>query len=693
MSRCDCRLEQLGGPVESLLTSEFERGHTHLRGPCCHLPRVGVPWPSGIVSGPEIGGEGGIELGRFENLLRQPDAAEIRGVAGGRSGGSSDQRRRHRRDSCRGRGAGVATIITVPACQTRLGVGHLGMPCPWRGAHARSDDEIHSAPQRRLHERPVTHPVGNRSAMCSVEPPQPCGGLVHHPVAKHEPAGIMRPVHLAGHPAEAAHAAHASAPHPHAAHARARCTGPTHRIRASDTTPLLERIDRRTGTQWDHEVRHGVDLPHQALRRFFACRDDEHLVLHEIREVSLFQEQPQSRPEPDAAQSLRDRGGIEIEPRLVERPDVGHDRQVELVGQLADRRTQGCLVEVECLRHRPIERIVDLLLVFRRARKVHRLVLFPHLRDLPPPLGGRVDDGRLGREGNGRDVRFVERIHEAALLVASRALVLGVVVQDAGHEGGCSRHDTGGHRHGVIGPERRCLHRHLLAHAALRLDEYPRRRLGTDDGLRADHLGVILRLGVGDANALLDKGVVSLRELHETILAALQFRVQPHAFAADRGTALVGEVTVDFFAGADDRLPNTRFKLPLQTASRGLVEIRGQPHFFLHRLELISRGIRIADEQLPGVADSHADIALELLRGDTATCGDGFEFRAILGRQSDTGSRQDARVGLDGRIDGACLRERRLADDDRILIVRISAQRRLSEPDRRGGGTDRPRLL
>ena len=266
-------------------------------------------------------------------------------------------------------------------------------------------------------------------------------------------------------------------------------------------------------------------------------------------------------------------------------------------------------------------------------------------------------------------------------------------MQDAGHEGSCPRHDTGGHRHRMVGPERWRLHGHLLAHAALRLDEHPRRRLGTDDGLLTDHLRVILGLGVSDPDALFDESVVPLRELHETILAALQFRVEPHAFAADRGTALVGEVTVNLFAGADDRLPNARFKLPLQTASRGLVEIRGQPHLFLHRLELISRGIRIADEQLPGVADSHADIALELLCGDTATCGDRFEFRGIPGGQADTGGRQDSGIGLDGRFDGACLRERRLADDDRVLIVRISSQRRLGEPDRRGGGTDRPRLL
>ena len=245
------------------------------------------------------------------------------------------------------------------------------MPCPWRGAHARSDDEIHSAPQHRLHERPVTHPVGNRSAMGSVEPPQPCWSLVHHPVTKHEPAGIMGPIHLAGHPAEAAHAAHAGTAHSHAAHASASCTGTAHRVGTTDAAALLEGIDRGAGIERDHEIGDGVDLAHECFCRLLACRDDEHLVLHEIGQVGFLQQQSQRRPQPDAAQPLRDRGGVEVEAGLVEGPHVGHDRQVKLIRQLADRRTQRRLVEIECLRHRPIERVVDLLLVLRRARKVH----------------------------------------------------------------------------------------------------------------------------------------------------------------------------------------------------------------------------------------------------------------------------------------------------------------------------------
>ena len=195
------------------------------------------------------------------------------------------------------------------------------------------------------------------------------------------------------------------------------------------------------------------------------------------------------------------------------------------VADLGDDIAKGRLVELES-GDRLVERRVDLLLLATRVCQVNRLVLLAKSRDLLPPLGAGVDDRWLVGVRDGADVRQVEHIHEAPLLIAANTRVLGVVVENPGHERGGPADDAGCHRDGVIGVERRRLLGDHLGDVALRLHERVRRPL------------------VADPNALLDERVVALGELLDFLLASLQLARESSPLAADGGPPLVGEVAL-----------------------------------------------------------------------------------------------------------------------------------------------------
>ena len=195
------------------------------------------------------------------------------------------------------------------------------------------------------------------------------------------------------------------------------------------------------------------------------------------------------------------------------------------VADLGDDITERRLVKLEP-RNGLVERCVNFLFLAARVCQIDRLVLLAKSRDLLPSLGAGVDDRRLVGVRDAADVRQVEHIHEAALLIAKNTGVFGVVVEDPGHERGRPADDPGRHGYGVIGVEWRRLLGDHLGDVALRLHKRACRPL------------------IADPNALLDECVVSLGELLDLLFASLQLARQPCPLATDGGPPFVGEVAL-----------------------------------------------------------------------------------------------------------------------------------------------------
>ena len=496
----------------------------------------------------------------------------------------------------------------------------------------------------------------------------------------------MHPIHLAGHPAEAA-ATHAAATH--AAHAHA--TGPAphtaaHVIAAVDAAgtahaaACLEGIEPRTRIDREHEVGHGIDLDDQILLGLLLGGDQEHLVLDDVGQVNVSQHSTERCAEADCRGVLGD-WRVEIEARILERPRVDLDRDAEFIGDRPLHVSQGRLVELPPA-HRLFEGLVDLLFLAARVCQIDRLVLLPQPRDLPPAVGARIDDRRLVHEGDRRDVHEVERVHEAPLLIAAGAVVLGVVLQDPGHQRRRPADNPGRHRDRTVRVELRRLTGDLLAGHPLRFDKCPRGEVGADHGLAIDHRGVVLRLGVADADALLDEGVVFLGELLDLLLASLQVGCHLHPFPADRRPSLGGEVAVGLLPRPNDRLTNPHFELSGQPRCSASVQVVRPADFLLQLLEFLAGLIRVGREQLPGLTDADGRVLL-LLLGPDATLRVELKQFVIAGRSG--GKRRRRRLGE--RLGHADLTPSRLADDRRFLVIGVATERRLRQPDCGGVGT------
>ena len=147
----------------------------------------------------------------------------------------------------------------------------------------------------------------------------------------------------------------------------------------------------------------------------------------------------------------------------------------------------------------------------------------------------------------------MQLVHEASLLVAAGPPVLRIVVEHLSHQGRGAADHPGGHRHPVVGIERRRLAGDLLGGHPLRFHEFPGGGIVAGDaGVAADraipdHLRVVLGLGIADADALLDQGVVFLGQLFDLLLAPLELAREPEPLAADRPAAFCGQVAVGLF--------------------------------------------------------------------------------------------------------------------------------------------------
>ena len=108
----------------------------------------------------------------------------------------------------------------------------------------------------------------------------------------------------------------------------------------------MKRVHARAGVYGKDEVRHWIDLHHQALLGLFLCGDKQHFVFDEIRQVDGAEQQSQGRPQRNARQVLRDRR-VEVDARILERLLVEFDRDVVGVADLGDDIAERRLVKLE----------------------------------------------------------------------------------------------------------------------------------------------------------------------------------------------------------------------------------------------------------------------------------------------------------------------------------------------------------
>ncbi len=218
----------------------------------------------------------------------------------------------------------------------------------------------------------------------------------------------------------------------------------------------------------------------------------------------------------------------------------------------------------------------------------------------------------------------MKAVHEPPLLVASGAPVFRDVIVDPRLDRGHAADHTGGHRHRVIGVEIRGLLGELFRGESLRLGEDGRGRLGACDHLRfeagivAEDGRITLRLGVADADALLDERVVALGELLDPVFAAAELVVEPHPFASNRAAALGGKLAFRLLARPHDRLPHADLDLASQTVSHRGIEVVGGEHGPLQVLEVGPRLVWIDCHQLPRIPQPHGSFLLELLAAHAA---------------------------------------------------------------------------
>jgi len=141
----------------------------------------------------------------------------------------------------------------------------------------------------------------------------------------------------------------------------------------------------------------------------------------------------------------------------------------------------------------------------------------------------------------------MQAVHETAFLVTLHPGVLGVVVQDPRDDRRGSADDAGRHRDRVVGVDVAGLPADLLADQPVRGPECERRLLAADHGLAVDDLGIALRLVVSDSQALLHERVVTLHQLLDLGLAAVDVADERVALPADPGGAFGRQVAVEFF--------------------------------------------------------------------------------------------------------------------------------------------------
>ena len=67
----------------------------------------------------------------------------------------------------------------------------------------RFDAAIHKGANRRFQPRIVIQPSGELLAMLEIEGAEPLGADIQHPMAEHEPLGVIRAINRAGHPTRA----------------------------------------------------------------------------------------------------------------------------------------------------------------------------------------------------------------------------------------------------------------------------------------------------------------------------------------------------------------------------------------------------------------------------------------------------------------------------------------------------------
>ena len=660
---------QFGGPREISPRAELSGGDPHLGESITMIGPGGVVFVCGgqirRERGPQVGGRQNVCGERLSRL--RPPAFRGRSLRALLLHGI-DRRGRHHHAS-----AGVGE----PAPGRR----HLE-ETTCRGPCTAGEDGVHRDSHGRLGRGAMANPGGEALAVSAVEVAQPRRSRRREPFAEGEPASVVNAVHLAGHPTETAapHAAHAHAAGG-AAHAAAHVLAAVDTAGAAEAAAGLERIEARAGIDRQHQVGHRVDLDHQILLRLLLGGDQEDLVLDDVGQVDRAEHPFQGRPEAHAGEALGD-GGVEVEPQIFQRASVDLDRNPELVLDRPLDVPERRFVEIP-VADRLVERLVDLPLLAARVGQIDRLVLFAELRDGPPAVGTGVDQRRLVGERNRGGVGQVERVHEAAHLVAVGAVVLGVVVQDLSHERGRPTHDPSRHRDPLVRVERRRLAGDLLTGHPLRLLEGPRGQFGADRRLAVDHGGVVLGLGVANADALFDQCVVLLRELFELLLTPLKLAGEPQPLAADRGPALRGQVAVGLFPGADDRLTNPHFELGEQPFPGAGVEVVGGTQLLLDRLELVAGQVGVGREKLPCRPDPDGGVLLQEL-GANATGAVEFGELVVAARRSrDIGRRRAIGRGRPRNLlDAARLAAGDFTDEACILIVRVAAQGRLRQPQR-----------
>ena len=428
--------------------------------------------------------------------------------------------------------------------------------------------------------------------MGSVGVTQPCRRVGCDPVAKDEPAGIVHPIHLAGHPAEAA------APHPAAAHA-ASTHAAAHALAAIDTAlpshaaACLEGIHARAWIDRHHQIGDWIDLDDQVFLGLLLGRDQEHFVFDEVGEIDVAEQQSQGGSQRNPRQVLGDRR-VQIDARVFECLDVKFHRDALRIADLDDDIAERGFRELES-RHGFIQDGVDFLLLAARVRQVDRLVLLAEAGQLLPAFSARVEDGRFIGEGNAGNVGQMEDIHKPAFLVAADAGVLSVVIEDPGDEGGRAAHLASRHRDRIIGVERRRLLGDDLGDVPLRLHKRVRGPL------------------VAHADSLLHQRVIPFGQLLDLLLAPLQLAGQPGPLAADGCPPLVDEIAFHLFPRPNDRFANPHLDLREETLPHAGVEVVGLVDDLLLFLEPLAGQIGIAGKQVSRRAEFHGRVLLETL--------------------------------------------------------------------------------
>ena len=251
----------------------------------------------------------------------------------------------------------------------------------------------------------------------------------------------------------------------------------------------------------------------------------------------------------------------------------------------------------------------------------------------------------------------MERVHETAFLIAADTVVLRHIVLNAGLDRCHPPEHTGCHRHGMVGIQFGSLFCELLGRQAFRFREGGRGRLGSRDrreftaGIVAEHGRIAFRLGVAQPDALFDQRVVTLGQLLDAILAALQIVVETHALTPNCPGPFSGQIAFGLLAGADDRFPYADLDLSAKSVPHGRIEVVRSEYGPLQILELGPGAIRIHGHALAGVSQPHGGFLLELLSPNLSHRVELGEFGGS-GVGTPNGPRRDGR----GRVGGNRLR-------------------------------------